>query len=414
MGMFTREDVRSRLLPIALGQAAGLAVGITGVSLVTRWIDPADYGVYGVFVSLVPLGYGVIFIGLVKFVSRHWRETTDRRGLARDIFGAFGRKLAWLVGAAIIAAWFAPAAERGWFGAALGFSAIVMGVVQLGQAALQAERAHWRDCAAAIGISSSRSLLPPLFYVATGLGVRAMLLGFCVHALVALASVRAAVRLPGHLPPGGMRPRLTADYAGQRFVVLALVNWALLGINRWVVAAFFGTETAGYFTLASNIGFILPAMFGAMLLQLRQPVWFEQATAGNPRTIARDVDRLALLYTVAALGATLVLRAAMPWLTGTLVSARYGGATEFVLATGLFVTSVTLGGLYHALLIAVRQEAACTRADFAGATVLIGGVLLAAWAGLDWLKWWLLASPAVPWLVNRRVARAAVLRADER
>ena len=414
--MLTREDLRSRLLPIALGQAAGLAAGIAGVSLVTRWVAPADYGVYGIFASFVPLGYGVVFIGLVKFVTRQWRETADRRGLAGDVIGALAQKTGWLIVPAVGAAWFAPEGARSWFAAALFFSAVVMGLVQLGQAALQAERAHWRDCAAMIGITGSRSLLPPLLYVATGWGVRAMLLGFCAHALIALASVAATLRRPTRAAEADprSRPRLTTDYAGQRFVVLALVNWGLLGTGRWTVTFFFGREAAGYFTLASNIGLILPAMLGAMLLQWRQPVWFEQAVTTSPRKVASDVDRFAALYTVAALGATLALRAAMPWLTGTLVDARYEGAAEFVLATGFFVAAVTLCGFYHALLIALRQEAACTRADLAGAGVLIGGAVGSAALGLEWLKGWLLVSPTVPWLVNRHIARAAANRADPR
>ena len=411
----SREDLRQRLLPILLSQAIGLACGIIGVRLTSHLVDPADYGIYGIFVSLASIGAGVIYIGLVKYVSRHWQGSTDRPGLLRVVFAATVRKAPWLLAAATLATLLAASGQQLVFGVVLFASAYLLTLTQMAQSALQAAREHWRDLGVSAGVSVSRSFLPPLLYAATGAGVRALLVGFLgqalLGALLGAGSLRRWWRRNPTAAPSS--PSLTPHYDGPRFVALAIAGWVLVGLNRWLVAWFFGTETAGFFMLASNIGVILPAMLGLVLLLYCQPPWFESVHATLPQreALLRDVDRAAGLYTMLALGLAGALHLAMPGLIGPLVSAKYTPAATFVLMTGFSTTSITIGTFYHAMLLAAKREPACSTADLTGAACLMTGSVLSAVAGLAWFKGWLILAPVVPWLVNRPLARRALLKA---
>ena len=74
--------------------------------------------------------------------------------------------------------------------------------------------------------------------------------------------------------------------------------------------------------------------------------------------------------------------------------------------------ALVVGLFYHAMLLAARREKDCTVADLGGAACLILGSVASAAAGLAWFQGWLVVSPAVPWLVNRTLARRALAAAD--
>jgi hypothetical protein len=407
----TTEDLRQRLVPILLAQAFGLVCGVIGVRLTSRWVDPADYGNYGIFASLASIGVSVVYAGLVRFVSRHWRETVERPAFVREILEATLRKAPWLLAACAGAALVAAPQKKILFGLLLFLSALLLAFTQLIQSALQAAREHWRDLGINGGVSVTRSFMPPLFYRFTGAGLSALLAGFVVQA--AAGAVIGAWAMRRWWQPAGDAPArriLTPVYDGPRFVILAAAGWILAGLNRWLVAWRFGTEMAGYFTLAGNIGMILPTMVGMVILQYFQPQWFAIGTdEAACRQLLRQVDRAAAIYTVLAVGLTVALQMGMPLLVGPLINERYLPASSFVLMTGLATTTLIVGVYYHSLLLAAKRERACTAADLSGAACLIAGSVAGACLGLAWFKGWLVLSPVVPWLINRTLAKRALL-----
>jgi len=404
-------DFRRRLLPILLAQLAGLACGLAGVRLTSRLVAPEDYGVYGVAVTVAAVGVSVIYAGLVKFVSRHWQASGDRRGLAAEVAAAALRRAPWLLAATLGAGWLVAPAQAPAIGPLLFGCALLLALAQLAQSALQAARDHWRDFGVSAGMSVVRSFAPPLLYAATGAGVAALLAGVLLQGLTgALLGVWQVAKTWGGRRPEPAPRQLTPVYDGPRFVTLAVAGWVLLGLNRWIIAWFFGAEAAGYYTLAAGIGSVLPTMLGMTLLQYLQPVWFAQAedTEAARRRLRRDVDLTAALFTGLGLAIAWAVHAAMPWLIGPLVSARYAAAADWVFAAGCSTVAATAGLYYHALLLAAHRERSCSAADLGGAAGLIAGGLASAAAGPGWFKLWLVVSPAVPWLVNRTVAHRAV------
>jgi hypothetical protein len=412
---FLPENVRERLLPIVLSQGIGLGCGIAGVRLTSYLVDPADFGHYGIFISLIPVGSAVLYIGLVKFMSRHWQADPDRPGLLRQVLHATVRKLPWLAAAAVGAAVMAAPEQRILYGLLFFTSAYLLSLTGLAQVALQAAREHWRDLGVTAGQSVGRSFLPPLLYAASGAGLAALLAGFLAHTMIGvLLGAGQLRRWFGRTPSAAPRSELPPNYAGAHFIYPAIAGWILLGLNRWLVVWFFGAETSGYFTLAGNIGLILPAMLSLILQQYHQPAWFAAAHTSRTERAAllRRIDQTALLYTGLALGLTVALQAGLPLLVGPVIGIKYQAATGFVLATGFSTTALSLCSFYHLLLLAARREAACTLTDLSGALCLVVGSVAGAAAGMEWFKRWLIIAPLVPWLVNRSLARRALLRED--
>lgn len=408
----TRADLQHRVLPILASQAVGFACGLLGVRLTSRWVLPADYGIYGVFISLTPLGMTVIYGGLVRFAAREWLLAPDRAGVLRTTLAAAVRKFPWLILATVAATLAVPSTGRGWFGAALLGSAALLFLVQLAQTVLQSMRAHWADFGLSAVGSITRAFGPPLLYLASGAGLIALLGGFSLHALVTAAA--AAVILRAWWRPTATRATpasLGPVYGGSMFMLLAAVGWVQTGWHRWIVAWFFGAETSGYFIVASNLGALLPSMLGVMFLQFFQPGWFTAPveTSAARALLLSQVDRMAGIYMACGLALSVALHFAMPLLIGPLIGNAYAPAAGYVLGTGFLATAMSTGIFYHVLLLAARRERACGAADLSGAVCFVLGGLVAAAAGWPWLKAWLLISPLVPWIANRRVARRHVL-----
>jgi hypothetical protein len=400
---------RNRLLPIVLAQGVGIACGIAGVKVVSHFVPPGPLGAYGLFLTFASLGVSVVHAGLIKFVGRHWAAASRAR-LRGEVREAWLRKLPWLA--------LASAAGAGALGMLadenpvavfppLFAAAALLSLTALAQSALQAGRAHWRDFTVAGTGSILRTFAPPMAFAL--LGSTGLAWGFCLY-----AAVTAAVSVWGTRPsspepaPAGAGRQLTPIYDGPLFTVLALAGWALVGVNRWIVAWRFGATTAGYFTLAGGAALILPAVLGTVFLQYFQPGFFADGDDPAPEArarLARRVDAVAAAYTAAALLALALLVAVSPLLVGPLISENYRAALGWLLPAGCFGLATGTGLFYHSLLLAGRRERACAPADLTAAVVLVAGGVVAAGLGENVFRGWLIATPVVPWLVNRPLAR---------
>jgi len=413
------DNSRRRLIPIALAQALGLACGVAGVKLNSRFVPPAELGVYGLFLTFAPIGMWVVHAGLVKFTGRHWAGSPDRPGLWREIVVAWARRLPWLALAAAAAMLALDGRTPGldWaLGPALFTAAALLALGTLMQAALQAERAHWSDCAVAVSGSLTRTFLPPLLFICTAGPVAMLWLGFCLHALVFAAAGLWMLRRYWSRPETGRpaSPQLTAVYQGPLFIALAMAGWVLTGLNRWLVAWRFGAVETGYFTLAGGAAMIAPSVLGTVLLQYSQPVFFAlgDAQPSNPRLLARRVDQVALAFGALALLAVEGVTFIAPWLVGPLINPAYRDSLHWILPAGCFATATMTGVFYHTLLLAGHRERACGPVDLTTAAVLAAGCVLAALAGQAWLSRWLTCTPLVPWLLTRPLARRYLFKPE--
>lgn len=413
--LFIAAESRRRLFPILLGQGIGVACGVLGVKVNSHFLPPDVLGAYGVFLTFAPLGMWVVHVGLIKFVSRHWAASPDRPALRLAVLRAWVRRLPWLAIAAVAAAWSMQSLQgRVLLPAVALFSAAgCLALAGLAQAALQADRAHWRDCTVAAGSAVTRTFLPPVLYLATT-SVAALWLGFAAHACIA-AALGAIVtsryaRNPG--TTGATRStKIASVYEGPLFVTLAIAGWALTGLNRWLVAACFGETEAGYFTLAGGAATVVASTIGTVFLQYFQPGFF--ATADSELGISKldqRVDRVALAFTGTAIAAVGALALVAPSLVGPLISVEYRPALEWILPVGMFTIATTIAIFYQTYLLAARRESACGPVELTTAALLATGCIAAALSGPVWLMRWLLVTPIIPWLVTRTLARRFVIR----
>lgn len=393
--------------PIILSQLVGVACGVFGVRLVSHLVPPAELGAYGVFLTFTTLGVWVVHSGLSKFVGRHWAGA-DRSALLRGVVQTWARKLGWLALAAALGTLvlhrltLLPTAVV--FSALLA-SAALLSIAALAQTALQAAQQHWHDLGISTVGSITRTFVPPLAFAA--LGTAGLFFGFAFHA--AAFAFAGAIFLRGHWP-AGEKPAaaITRVYDGPLFTVLALSGWILAGQNRWLSVWFFGDVVGGLFTLASNIALIIPSLLGAVFLQFFQPRFYALADspeAGARDQLARQVDRTAAVFCLASLATLAALRAVAPWLVGPLIAPRYAAAIPWLIPTGCFGVATATAGFYHTLLLAGRCEHACGPVELTAAAFLVMGGGVAASVSPAWFAWWLMATPLLPWLVTRPLAR---------
>lgn len=405
-----------RLLPITLSQIVGLLCGIVGVKLSSHLIAPDDYGRYGVFLTFTPLGMWVVHVGLLKFTTRFWAHPGDQRARWHTITQQVLQKMPWLMSAALLTA--AISSPSRW-GALAGFIFVSAGLLSFGalaQAALQADKRHWSDFTVSITGSTSRTLWPLLLYWLTGGASIALYAGFTLHALCFAGAGVWILRRQLTTAPSAIPDVMPTAYTGALFTILAVVAWSLIGLNRWLVAAFFGAASAGQFTLATNIAVIIPSMLGMILTQYFQPDFFAapHTTDADRRTLANKVDRVATFYAISALVVGALLAWSLPWLIGTLIDARYTSAVAFVFPASCYTVALTTGHFYQQLLLACHRESACARVDLACAALMIMGGLITAACGQAVFMGWLLATPGIPWILNRPLSRWIVLASPDK
>ncbi|MDX2188187.1 MAG: hypothetical protein SFV32_14745 [Opitutaceae bacterium] len=402
----TLASFRDRLLPIALSQAAGLACGIIGVRLTTKWVAPEAYGHYGVFFTLASLGMWVMHAGVIKGVNRLWAGSAAPRALLRESRRAMlGRRAIWFL--VLTLGLVALTEPERWpaYWPVLAAAAFALSAMSVYQGILQATRSHWADLTVTIAGSATRSLLPPLAYAWSNGSGWWMRLGFLAHALTAALVSRLWVhhQLKDKPPEPAATNQLSGAFLGRWFLVLSLAHWALNGINRWVAAAI-DPAFAGHFTLASNIAMIPTSMFGVIVLQFFQPGLYSlpHDTTTALRALMRRVDLIAVGYTVVAAAGIAGVRWLAPLLVGTLIDEKYLPSIPLIAPAGAFILATLLTQIFQLLLLASRREAACGPVEVVCAATLITGCVVAAkvW-GTQGFQTWLYLSPLVPWLVAR-------------
>ncbi len=392
-----------------------MACGVGSLYFSSRWVTPVDYGHYGLFLSVVPLGMWVWHAGVIKGVARHWAASPNRRGLLSEVARATRSSWAWLSALSLVGAWALLPAAFPVLAVLLFCSIAALSVGTVAQTALQAERAHWLDFRVTALTSTARTSLPLLAYGLLAAHPLALAGGYTVHALLFAGVAAWTVRgqLAGVAPSSAPARQLSDAYTGRLFFVLAAVTWLLGGLQRWVVAAAFGPEVAGHFTLASNLAQVPASMLGSLFLQFYQPSLFAFAHASplERRKLATYLDRIALGYTGIALCGLLLLKGFSPFLLDTLISATYRPALPWILGAGAFTAALLVGQFFHLLLLAAHRETACGRVDLSCAAAWVLGSGLTAWLGtVETYQTWLVASPLVPWLLGRTLARRALAR----
>jgi O-antigen/teichoic acid export membrane protein len=404
-----------RLAPILLSQTVGVVCGVLGISVVSRLVPPEPLAGYGVFLTFTTLGMWVVHSGLIKYLSRNWAGDWNQQMLLRHVCGEWTKRIPWLLFATAVGAvatWKLAGISPGHVFGSLFVSCAALSIFALAQAGFQAARQHWRDFVVSAVGSTGRSFAAPAAYAVTGGAGIALLWGFAGAALgVAMLAGFWLWRSTSRSVASSMTIPTSAPYIGFQFAALALANWSIYGVNRWIAALVFDDTLAGFFTFAGNIGAIPAAILGGIFVQYFQPGIYRKADASRVELhdVLRRIDLISLALVLSGVAAVLITAAVCPLLLGTLIDMRYAPALEWVLPTGCFGVTVAAAQFYHIVLLAFREERKCMHVDLTVAAVLIAAAAISAYASPRAFWWTLTASPICVFLVARTAA-AWVLR----
>lgn len=387
-----------------------LACGLAGVHLATRWVAPEDLGVYGLFLSLVPLAGMLTHAGLTKHFSRHWLTAPDRPAYLRQWFAASVRQAVWLVLAAAVLGFIQVLQPAAWFGATTlvvaGLAGAAAHAFQLG---VQSAGRHWIDFGLTSAHSTTRTFLPLIGLAVTGWGLDALIGGHLLHALVmgvlGLAVVCGLGRRLGGTEHGGGAPATPLPVYTRLFLIngaMALVNQ---GIVRWTASVTFDDVVLGYVTMAGNLAAVGPSMLAGALWQYHYPRLLETRRTTGANAMRRRADRMLGLYLAGSVVGGLALAALLPYLPGILIAARYVDAVAYVMP--LFAFTVGLCGLtlLQGEALVLDEPATAVRATLAGTVVLTGGTVATAALAPAALWTWLSFSPLVALVAARLLLR---------
>jgi hypothetical protein len=343
-------------IPILLSQVFALGCGLLAVRLTSEWVPPDVYGVYGLFLTFVPLGWMVTHAGLIKHASRHWPGHPNQIGYlaawARAALSPSGLLAgaggAWALGSALIAPGTTVVAM-------LVVPAAIAGAAsQAAQLSLQAARRYWTDFALTALHASTRSFLPLAAVAIAGASFPVLGSAFVVHALI--VAIVGWLVLQAASRPGREPAQLDTTGYQRAFAwsgLLALVNAGLL---RWVAGLCYDATTVGHLTLAGNLGLVLPNVIAGACSQYFYPRLVAHAHDAPART--RVANEALAVYAGATILAAIALHFLLPWLPGHLVADRYADSLPFVLP--VFALGASLGGLallQNELLAAERERA---------------------------------------------------------
>lgn len=399
---FTRQ-----WLPIGLGQLVALACGLAGVHLVTRWVRPEDLGVYGLFLSLVPLGGMLTHAGLIKHFSRHWQSAADKPAYLRHWLAGTLQPTLGLLGAGILVAALgvlSPVAVLGAFVlVAAGLAGALAQAFQLG---VQSIARHWLDLGLTATNSLTRTFLPLLGVALTGAGIVALLGGFLLHALIAAAAGFLFIVALGRSSRTTAAVASTPPASLQTYTRLFLLNGALAlinqGIVRWCVGLAFGVETLGYVTMAGNLAAVGPSMLAGALWQYHYPRLLHAHHRADDTAVRRLADRTLAWMIGGCVAGGLLLAALLPWLPGRLVALEYVDAIGYIMPLFAFYAGLCGLSLVQGESLVMDRPEAALRVTAAGTIALSGGTLLCTLVWPEHLQLWWWVSP-LPALVAARL-----------
>jgi O-antigen/teichoic acid export membrane protein len=274
---------------------------------------------------------------------------------------------------------------------------VLIVVAVCAQTALQAENRYWAAFAISAVGSATRSFLPPLLAMTLGATLFWLETGFFVHVgvqiLVAALFLSAAWRREGALPDGAGESlaRTVSALAGA-----GLCGWLAAAAPRWIAAAVLTPEETGYFVLAGNLTLVVPASFGAIVLNRSFPGLFGAAREGaDGRALLRMTDRSVAAVLAGSQLSLLALAWLSPVLVGTVVSPRYANSMDWLLATGGAALATTTTQFYHNVLLARHREGECLKLSIASAACRLVAMAAAAAVGMGAFRLTLIA---LPWL----------------
>ncbi|GAB1490086.1 hypothetical protein MASR2M8_25430 [Opitutaceae bacterium] len=367
-------------------------------------VPATTYGSYGLLLSLVPIGALITHHGLARHAARHWTDEAAGAGYTPFLVKA---ALIRTIPLAVLLA--ATLALVGPSGIAFGptFPWLLAGgltgaFAALSHTILQTTRRYWADCAFSCANSISRSGGPILAILAAGTSTTALIIGFVLPQILALAAavlwLLARVSNIQPVPHSRGSGDVSLSRYDRDFWLLGLCTLAGGGLHRWIAASCLDSAQLGYFTLAGNIAFVLPNIASAAALQYIYPRLYARArmSPGDPASSYwKPTAVAAATFLILSLSGVTVLSFATPLLIGNLIHEGYWAAATYIIPTGFFGTAIALTNIALLPHLAIERttRAACLFL-LVIAIIAIGG-FISAQSSAQSLSAWLASTPLI-------------------
>jgi O-antigen/teichoic acid export membrane protein len=336
------SSLRGRIPIPGVARNALIYVGATALNaaipflllpFLTRWLSPAEFGVMGMFVSIVTVLGTVIGLSTHGFISVAYyqlgQETMPRYVTASLIVLALSTAVLALVGLAaypLIAR--ATGIDHGWLWAVL-VAAAGQFVITIGLAVFQTWKRAYSYAAIQIGNSVVLTVLTVAFILGlhmswTGRALAQAVAGAGMAAIVLLLLTRA----------GGIRYAWDSEALkralnfGVTLVPHSLAAVVLLSADRLIIGNTVGAEPVGYYHLAMQFGSVLTVFSSA--LNLAWLPWLYERLARN--TPEADLEIVRLTSAILGLIALAVLAMALlaPLLIGVVAGPKFAAAAHLL------------------------------------------------------------------------------------
>jgi O-antigen/teichoic acid export membrane protein len=318
-------------------------VGLFSIVVFTRWLSPADYGVYALAFSAMTLGHTLLFAWMEAAMARFYAPEAEGERLA-DLFATLYR--CWLFAAAVFVL-VAGAILLAWPGDGPLKIAVGAGLAAILARSLAKLNQERRRAAGDVRGAALMDMATTLGGFAIGAGL--IVLGLAGAAPVAGMGAAAAVvlvfLLPGELKRGARGSFVSAKaqaYAvyGLPVALSLVLALALATTDRFLIASFLGDAAVGVYhagySLANrtlDVMFIwLGAAGGPALI-----VALERGGHDALQKAAREQGALMLALTLpASVGLALVARPLADVMVGPALRDGAAAVTPWIAASALF------------------------------------------------------------------------------
>lgn len=384
---------------IVIGQIAVFAGGMVLVSVLTKYLDPTQYGQLALGLTVAGLLNAVVMGGVTNGIGRFYSIAAEKQDLVgylratRELLG-YATTAAVFIGLILIASlhWLGYSHWRGLAAAALVFSVLsgcngTLSAIQ--NAARQRAIVAFHgglDAWLKIGLAVSVMLW-------LGASSTAVVIGYaCSSSLVAFSQL---VFLRRTIPVQKLQTTTDHQWKGQMwaysmpFSVWGIFGWAQQSSASWALEVFATTETVGLYSVLSQLGYLPIQMATTTAMTFLMPILFARTgdaqSSDRNRNVRDLIKRLIFLGFCLTACAVLVATVLHSYIFHFFVDDAYFSVSYFlpwvVLAGGIFSVAQLYASRIMALLMTKKIIAASIGSSIIGIIAAVVGTYYFLLAG---------------------------------
>ena len=385
---------------IVVGQIMTVVGALVLVRVLTKYLDPAQYGQLSLGLTVAGLVNAVVMGGLINGIIRFYSIAAEKHDLS-GYLRASRRLMLYATLVVLMVISLLVIIGRSWLGysqwTALAAAALVFSVLSAYNGALSGiQNAARQHAIVALHGSLDAWLKIGLVLVVLlwlGNSSEAVVIGYACSSL--LVTFSQLVFLRRTIPAQKKQPTTNHQWMAQiwayslPFAIWGILGWAQQSSARWALEAFTTTETVGLYSVLSQLGYAPIQMATGTVLTFLTPILFARSGDGSSVVRRDNVRELTNKLVVLGLGLTtfavLVAVLLHSYIFHVLVSNTYFSVSYFlpwvVLAGGIFAVAQIYASRTMALLMPKKIIPASIGSSVIGIAAAIVGSYYFALAG---------------------------------